>query len=111
MVVYLSPKTVLLYMKTIKAFRDLRIKDSLNAETPMHIASASKTFTGMAILQLVQQGKLGLEDTLGKFFPDSLPWCYNKNITESQERPPQLLCPLFREHEMGQENQRDQPGC
>jgi CubicO group peptidase (beta-lactamase class C family) len=52
-----------------QGFRDLRTKDSLTAETPMHIASASKTFTGMAVMQLVQQGKLGLDDELGKFFP------------------------------------------
>src|SRR5689334_7385144 len=34
-----------------QGFRDLRLKDSLTAGTPMHIASASKTFTGMAVLQ------------------------------------------------------------
>jgi CubicO group peptidase (beta-lactamase class C family) len=50
-------------------FRDLRTKDSMTAETPMHIASTSKTFTGMAILQLVQEKRLSLTDTLGKFFP------------------------------------------
>ncbi len=52
-----------------QGFRDLRHRDSITAQTPMHIASASKTFTGMAVLQLVQEGKLGLEDTLGRFFP------------------------------------------
>lgn len=43
--------------------------DSINAETPMQIASTTKTFTGGAILQLVQEGKLQLSDSLGKFFP------------------------------------------
>lgn len=52
-----------------QGFRDLRTRDSLTAQTPMHIASASKTFTGMAIMQLVQQGKLNLDDELNKFFP------------------------------------------
>ncbi|WP_158069971.1 serine hydrolase domain-containing protein [Cnuella takakiae] len=43
--------------------------DSINAETPMQIASTTKTFTGGAILQLVQENKLQLSDSLGKFFP------------------------------------------
>ena len=31
-------------------------------ETPMHLASISKTFTGMAILHLWEEGKLSLND-------------------------------------------------
>ena len=48
---------------------DLRKSDSLTAETPLHIASTSKTFTGIAVLRLVQEGKLSLGDTLNRFFP------------------------------------------
>lgn len=44
-------------------------KDSIDAETPLQIASTSKTFTGVALLQLVQQGKLLLSDSIQKFFP------------------------------------------
>ncbi|MES2431101.1 MAG: serine hydrolase domain-containing protein [Bacteroidota bacterium] len=44
-------------------------KDSITANTPMHIASTSKTFTAMAILKLWQEGKLDLEDDLTKYFP------------------------------------------
>ncbi len=51
-------------------YRDLRAKDSLTDTTAMHLASTSKPFTGMAILQLVQQGRLGLDDSLSKFFPE-----------------------------------------
>jgi len=65
----LVAKNGVIVYEDYQGFRDLRARDSLTSETPMHIASASKTFTGMAILQLVQQGKLGLDDTLGKFFP------------------------------------------
>ena len=65
----LVAKNGVIVYEDYQGFRDLRLKDSLTPETPMHIASASKTFTGMAILQLVQQGKLALQDTLGKFFP------------------------------------------
>jgi CubicO group peptidase (beta-lactamase class C family) len=50
-------------------YADLRKKDPMTATTPLHIASTSKTFTGMAILQLVQQKKLSLNDTITTFFP------------------------------------------
>jgi CubicO group peptidase (beta-lactamase class C family) len=65
----LVAKNGVIVYEEYQGFRDLRLKDSLTAKTPMHIASASKTFTGMAVLQLIQQGKLALKDTLGKFFP------------------------------------------
>jgi CubicO group peptidase (beta-lactamase class C family) len=52
-----------------KGLVDLRRPDSIGAHTPLHIASTSKTFTGVAILRLVQEGKLSLTDTIQKFFP------------------------------------------
>lgn len=48
---------------------DIRKKDSLTDSTSIHIASTSKTFTGIATLRLVQEGKLSLNDSLTKFFP------------------------------------------
>jgi CubicO group peptidase (beta-lactamase class C family) len=50
-------------------YKDFRSKDSLTAETPVHIASTTKTITAMAVLKLVEQGKLELDDTLNSFFP------------------------------------------
>jgi CubicO group peptidase (beta-lactamase class C family) len=50
-------------------FSNLRTKDSMTAETPMQIASTGKTLTSAAILKLVQEGKLNLDDPLTKFFP------------------------------------------
>ncbi len=44
--------------------------DSINANTPMHIASTSKTFTAMAVLKLWQDGKLSIDDEYSKYFPD-----------------------------------------
>lgn len=44
-------------------------KDSIAANTSMHIASVSKTFTAMAVLKLVQEGKLNIDDELTKYFP------------------------------------------
>lgn len=48
---------------------DLRKNDSITSSTPMHIASTSKTFTATAILRLVVEGKLSLNDSLEKYFP------------------------------------------
>jgi CubicO group peptidase (beta-lactamase class C family) len=48
---------------------DLRKTDPMNDSSSLHIASTSKTFTGIATLRLVQEGKLSLDDSLNKFFP------------------------------------------
>ena len=50
-------------------YANWRTKEPLTANTPMHIASVSKTLTGMAIVRLLQQGKLKLEDSLQQYFP------------------------------------------
>lgn len=43
--------------------------DSITPETPFHIASVSKTITGMVTLKLWQDGKIGLDDEYSKYFP------------------------------------------
>ncbi len=50
-------------------FADLRTSDSMDANQSMHIASVSKTLTAMAVLHLVESGKLSINDSLNKFFP------------------------------------------
>lgn len=52
-----------------QGYADLRTNDRITDTTAFHIASASKTFTGIAILQLVQAQQVSLNDTLQKFFP------------------------------------------
>ncbi|NDF98819.1 MAG: class A beta-lactamase-related serine hydrolase, partial [Chitinophagia bacterium] len=55
-------------------FEDLPAKTRpLTAKSSLHIASSSKPFTAVAILGLIQQGKLSLTDTLNQFFP-TLPY-------------------------------------
>lgn len=41
----------------------------IDENTSLHVASVSKTMTAMAVLKLVEAGKLKLEDDLTKFFP------------------------------------------
>ena len=44
-------------------------KDTINANTSFHVASVSKTFTAMAVMKLVQEGKINLDDELSKYMP------------------------------------------
>ncbi|RXM18210.1 class A beta-lactamase-related serine hydrolase, partial [Citrobacter sp. AAK_AS5] len=41
-----------------------------NPETMFRIGSVTKQFTAAAILRLVEQGKLSLDDDLSKYVPD-----------------------------------------
>ena len=41
----------------------------INKDTPLHVASVSKTMTAMATMKLVEGGLLKLDDHLTKFFP------------------------------------------
>lgn len=66
--VLIAKNGVVVYEKYV-GYKNLRLKDSLTPETPFQIASTSKTLTSAAVLQLVQQGKISLSDSLGKFFP------------------------------------------
>ena len=47
----------------------LQQKDTINANTPLHIASTSKTFTAMTVLKLWQDKLLNLDDEYSKYFP------------------------------------------
>ncbi len=42
--------------------------DAITENTALHIASVSKTFTAMAILKLMQDGKLNVDDEFSKYF-------------------------------------------
>lgn len=55
--------------ETYKGTRNLKGTDSINAQTPFHIASVTKTFTAMGILKLVEQEKVQLADEFSKYFP------------------------------------------
>ena len=50
------------------ADREKKIPNTLNAK--FRIGSMNKMFTATAVLQLVQAGKINLDDPLGKYFPD-----------------------------------------
>ncbi len=52
----------------------------ISQDTVFDIASCSKTFTAVCILQLAEKGKLDISDTLDKYFPE---YEAGKNITIS----------------------------
>lgn len=51
-------------------YGNLTFKDTLTIQSSIQLASVSKTFTSTAILLLVEQGFLSLNDSVQKFFPD-----------------------------------------
>jgi CubicO group peptidase (beta-lactamase class C family) len=52
-----------------KGYSNFITKDTINEHTAFHLASISKTFTGMAVLKLWEEGKLSLNDSVQKYFP------------------------------------------
>ena len=50
--------------------RDLRTKASIDAHTNFRLASFTKQFTAMAIMLLVDDGKLRYDESLSEIFPD-----------------------------------------
>ena len=53
-----------------KGFVDPRTRrDSITPSTPFHLASVSKTFTGMATMKLWEESKLNIDDPVSKYLP------------------------------------------
>ncbi|MCL7988790.1 beta-lactamase family protein [Sphingobacterium sp. lm-10] len=46
------------------------LKDSLNVNSKFELASVSKPLTGVGVMQLVEAGKLRLDQTVTEFFPE-----------------------------------------
>ena len=67
---FLVAKNGQIIYEQYKGFSDLSKRDSLTQHDAFHIASISKTFTAMAMMRLVEEGRVQLSDTLGKFFPN-----------------------------------------
>ena len=51
-------------------FSNLRKKEPLTKEHSFQLASVSKPFTSIAILQLIENNKINLKDTIQEFFPE-----------------------------------------
>lgn len=53
-----------------KGYKDFKTKEALDEKSPLHIASVSKNFAAAAILKLVQEGKMTINDSMSAFFPN-----------------------------------------
>jgi CubicO group peptidase (beta-lactamase class C family) len=51
-------------------FADPRNREPMTFDTPMFLASAGKMFTAVAVLQLVEAGKIDLDAPLGRYLAD-----------------------------------------
>ncbi|WEK69869.1 MAG: serine hydrolase [Candidatus Chryseobacterium colombiense] len=67
---------------TVFGYRDLHQKAVLKKETPFYIASLSKSFTAVAIFQLVEKGLLSLDDDAVKFVDDIPAYARHINIKQ-----------------------------
>ena len=68
-IVYVKQKGKVLYEKAFgKASIELDV--DMKTKNAFNIASISKEFTAMSILQLMEKGKLSLEDNLNKYVPN-----------------------------------------
>ncbi|HKP16506.1 MAG TPA: serine hydrolase domain-containing protein, partial [Gemmatimonadaceae bacterium] len=66
--VLLAKKGVPLYQAAAgEANKDFGVKNTL--DTKFNLGSMNKMFTAVSVMQLVEAGKLSLDDTLGKFLP------------------------------------------
>ncbi|MEE1884292.1 serine hydrolase domain-containing protein [Pedobacter flavus] len=64
-----AKKGKILYQTAI-GWADYLHRDSLKIKSEFELASVTKPFTGTAIMQLVEAGKLDLKDDVKKYFPD-----------------------------------------
>jgi CubicO group peptidase (beta-lactamase class C family) len=64
-----------------KGFADIKNRKQVTTQTTYNAFSVTKTFTAIAILQLHEQGRLNLADTLGKFI-DTPPWAITVTIRQ-----------------------------
>ena len=68
--ILVARKGTILY-EAYRGYKDPQLHvDSLRPNDAFHLASVSKTFTGMAVLWLKDRGKLQLDDSLQTFFKD-----------------------------------------
>ena len=67
--VLVAKKGQIIYKKAFGS-ADLELNVPVSADMVFNLASITKQFTAVAILQLVEQGKIRLQDSLQKFIPD-----------------------------------------
>lgn len=67
--ILLARKGVVIF-EQYNGFEDFRSRTPLSENSSFQLASISKTFTGMAVMKLVENKQVALEDSLQHYFPD-----------------------------------------
>ena len=67
--VLVAKKGKILYQNTF-GWADYLMRDSLKIDSRFELASASKPFTAIGIMKLVEKGKLSLDQTVNDFYPE-----------------------------------------
>ena len=87
-------------------YADIESKTPVTLDTRFRIASISKTFTGTAIMQLVQAGKLQLDDPIEKYlawfdlhYGDAPPITIRQCLTHTSGLPRDSASPIWQEDE------------
>ncbi len=68
-IVIVAENQTIIYQNT-KGYSDISKQKSITAATNFSLASLSKIFTAIAVMQLQQNGKIDLNDALIKYLPD-----------------------------------------
>jgi CubicO group peptidase (beta-lactamase class C family) len=71
--VLISKNDKIIYQESF-GFTDVTKKKKLNADYRFNIGSITKEFSAVALMQLQEQGKLQLDDTVSKFIPELPRW-------------------------------------
>lgn len=67
--VLIVQKGKILYRNSF-GFAHMKAKDTLSSDSRFQLASLSKPFTAVAVLKLIQEGRVALDDSVQRFFPD-----------------------------------------
>jgi CubicO group peptidase (beta-lactamase class C family) len=67
--VLIVQKGKILYQNSF-GYAHIKQKDTLNSHSRFQLASLSKPFTAVAILKLIQEGRVSLDDSVQRFFPE-----------------------------------------
>jgi CubicO group peptidase (beta-lactamase class C family) len=91
-VAVVADKTGKVHFRNLMGFADVGAKKPISEENVFWIASMSKMFAGAAVMMLVDEGKLGLDDPVTRYIPQLGKWM----VVEEQDASHVLLKPPVR---------------
>lgn len=67
---FLVAKDGQILFQDYEGYSNYKSKEKISDKTPLHLASVSKVLTAAIVLRFVDEGKISLDDTFKKYFPD-----------------------------------------